>query len=231
MVMAQIGQPAPRRAYADAANRILDRLRADRVAPGTRLPAERQLADELGVSRATVRESLAALELMGVLETHAGAGSFVRGALDLDQEASAGDTSPLETITARLVIEPQLARLAARTWDRRSLAAIARPLRALEREAAAGSDRHPTELDRQFHAAVAAASGNSVLLRVAAPLSEVMGETLWRRLKERSWSAEQTSVVAREHRRIYDAIRARDDDLAAFAMEAHLRHVLDELSG
>jgi DNA-binding FadR family transcriptional regulator len=231
MLVPQIGQPTLRRAYADAANRILERMREERVAPGTRLPAERQLADELGVSRATVREALAALELMGVLETHAGAGSFVRGGLELDQEARASDTSPLETIAARLVIEPQLARLAARTWDRRSLAAIARPLRALEREAAIGSDRHPTELDRQFHAAIAAASGNSVLVRVAAPLSELMGETLWRRLKERSWSAGQTALVASEHRRIYDAIQARDDDLAGFAMEAHLRGVLDALSG
>ena len=230
MVVLQIGQPELRRAYADAANRILERLRAERVAPGARLPAERQLAEELGVSRATVREALAALELMGVVETHAGAGSFVRGGPGLADEARAVDTSPLETITARLVVEPQLARLAARGWQRRSLAAIARPLRALEREAAAGSDRHPSELDRQFHAAIATASGNSVLNRMAEPLWELMQETLWRRLKERSWSARQTTLVARDHRRIYDAIRARDDDLAAFEMEAHLRRVLEELS-
>src|SRR5215213_7625704 len=101
MLVPQIGQPTLRRAYADAANRILERMREERVAPGTRLPAERQLADELGVSRATVREALAALELMGVLEPapyeapgsrvlleHAHEfkrESFVRGGLELDQ--------------------------------------------------------------------------------------------------------------------------------------------------
>jgi DNA-binding FadR family transcriptional regulator len=106
---------------------------------------------------------------------------------------------------------------------------FARPLRSLERDAAAGSAEHPTEQDRQFHAAVAVAADNTVLIRVAAPLWELMSQTLWRLLKERTWTAEQTRTAAREHRAIYEAIRERDADRAAFEMEAHLRRVQTEL--
>ncbi|MBS1884710.1 MAG: winged helix-turn-helix transcriptional regulator, partial [Actinobacteria bacterium] len=68
----------PKRAYIDVAALLRERVEDGQYPPGSRLPAERQLAEELGVSRPTVREALAAMELMGVVDTHAGAGTFVR---------------------------------------------------------------------------------------------------------------------------------------------------------
>ena len=150
------------RAYVDVANFLLERLRSQNHAPGTRLPAERQLAEELGVSRPTIREALAALELMGVVDTHVGAGTFVRelpGDTEVATSAAAGDASPSEVLQARLLVEPATARLAALNWERQTLAAIARPLRNLERAADARSSEHPTRDDRQFHAAIARATG------------------------------------------------------------------------
>jgi DNA-binding FadR family transcriptional regulator len=223
------------KAYVDVAERLLERLRRDKLRPGTRLPAERQLAEQLSVSRPTIREALAALELMGVVDTHVGSGTFVRSldALDEDQRqgarAPAADASPSELLQARLLIEPAVVRLAATAWDRRALAAVARPLTKLERAAAAGSEKHPTEEDRQFHAAIAAAAGNAVLIELLQPLWLMMSQSLWRRLKARGWTADNTRRVALEHRQIYDAIRARDGDLAAFQMEKHIRGVITEL--
>jgi GntR family transcriptional regulator, transcriptional repressor for pyruvate dehydrogenase complex len=219
-----------RRAYTDVTTLILERLRAGEWPAGTRLPAERQLAQDLGVSRPTVREALAALELAGVVETRVGVGSYATDRVD-DGAPPRADASPAEILETRILLEPRVARLAAERWSRRSLAAIRRPVVQLERDAAAGSGRHPGDLDRQFHAAVAGAAGNAVLARIAGPMWELMTETLWRRLKERSWDAAHTARVAAEHRDIVDAIAVRDRDLAEFLMEAHLRRVVGELFG
>jgi GntR family transcriptional repressor for pyruvate dehydrogenase complex len=191
------------------------------------------LAESLGVSRPTVREALATMELMGVVDTHAGAGTFVREkGVDGDNGAQPGpapDASPSEILQFRQLIEPGTTRLAAINWDRQSLAVIARPLHKLEREAERGSAAHPTKEDRQFHAAIAQASENDVLIGILSPLWEMMSQTLWRSLKEKGWSAADTAEVAREHREIYEAIRSRDADLAAFTLEKHIRGVVEAL--
>ncbi len=221
------------RAYVDVAQLLLERLRSGAFPPGSRLPAERQLAEEIGVSRPTVREALAALELMGVVDTHVGAGTFVREVpADTDgrtADRAAADASPQEILRVRLLVEPGVARIAAANWERQTLAAIARPVRKVERSAKAGSAEHPTAEDRQFHTAIAQATGNQVLIGLLSPLWEMMSQSLWRNLKERDWTAEHTRLVAREHREIYEAIAARDGELATFAMERHIRGVITDL--
>ena len=221
------------RAYADIADVLRQRLDNGLYPSGSRLPAERQLAEELGVSRPTLREALAALELTGAVHTHVGAGTFVA-----ERDAAGGtreeavrlrDASPSEILAVRLLVEPSVARMAAGAWDRPAFAAIARPLQRLERAAEAGSAAHPTKEDREFHAAIARAADNAVLTSLLTPLWAMMTQTLWRRLKTRGWDSEHTVRVAVEHREIHDAIRSRDGDLAAFKMEKHIRGVVDEL--
>jgi DNA-binding FadR family transcriptional regulator len=222
----------PTRAYVDVADLLLGRVRAGAYAVGDRLPSERQLAEELGVSRPTVREALAALELQGVVDTHLGAGTYVRGLASEGEPVPKGgptDASPSEVLQARLLIEPGTTRLAAVNWERQTLAAVARPLRNVERAADAGSAAHPTNEDRQFHTAIARAAGNEVLFGLLTPLWAMMSQSLWRTLKERGWTAEHTRMVAVEHREIYEAIRSRDGDLAAFTMEKHIRGVISSL--
>lgn len=218
----------PGRAYTEVIDEMLRRIQAGAYVAGGRLPAERHLADQLEVSRSTLREGLAALELMGVIETHVGAGSYV---VERSNGAASAvrDASPADIIAARLELEPRLARATARCYDREGLAAIARPLRALERLTNEGDAGHPTEPDRRFHSAIARATGNPVLVMLAAPLWELMEQALWNRLKEREWSLGRTRQVLREHQAIYDAIRSRDDDRAAFEMERHLRQVQHEI--
>jgi GntR family transcriptional regulator, uxu operon transcriptional repressor len=114
-----------------------------------------------------VREALAALEFMGVVSTHVGAGTYVVGEANGEPVTRTADASPFEILEFRLLLEPRIAQVAARRWDRRTLAAIARPLRALEREAETGSAEHPTLQDRQFHAAIAGATVNTVLIELS----------------------------------------------------------------
>lgn len=229
------GQPRlvtapPRRAYAGIANRILEQAREAGLGPGARLPPERQLAEELNVSRTTVREALAALEIVGAVETRVGAGTFVVASANFEWDAWAAEASPVETLEARLLIEPRLAQLAARRWDRKTLAAIKRTIDELNRLAKIRPPERPTTLDREFHAAIATAAGNSVLAAVVTPLRDLMSGAVWLASKDRPWTAELMQRLVHEHTRIFEAVRARDGERAAFEMETHLRRVQAEIS-
>jgi len=221
----------PRRAYAEIANRILEQLRTDGLGPGTRLPPERQLAEELNVSRTTVREALAVLEIMGAVETRVGAGTFVIASPDLEWDTWASDADPSETLEARLLIEPRLAQLAARRWDRKSLAAIKRSLDELARVAATPAPQRPTTLDREFHAAIANAAGNNVLAALVAPLRELMSGAIWQAARGKPWTVEHMTKLLHEHTCIYQAISDRDEEQAAFQMETHLRRIQSQIFG
>src|SRR3954468_20970457 len=102
----------PLQRYEQIAERLAEDIRSGRLTPGERLPSERDLARALEVSRASVREALAALQLQGVVETRPGAGTFVAA------HAPAGevphDASPSAVLEARAQLEPAVARLAAR---------------------------------------------------------------------------------------------------------------------
>ncbi len=206
----------------------MERIRSDELVAGSRLPSERQLAEEFGVSRPTVREALAALGVLGILETRIGAGTFVIATGAAADPDSLG-ASPYDILDARLLVEPGLARLAATRRDRQALSAINRALREIEREAEAGMDTVPTESDRRFHLAITRAAANDVLMQVALPLWDAMSQTMWRRFKELTWNAEHTLQIAVEHRGIYEAIQSREPDRAAFEMEYHIRRVQRDL--
>lgn len=219
---------ARRAAYSDVAALLLERIRSDKLPTGTRLPSERHLAEEFGVSRPTVREALAALGVMGTLETRVGAGTYVI-ATDVPAESDSLGASPYDILEGRLLVEPGLAKLAASRRDRQGLSAIDRAVREIEREAQAGKDTVPTESDRRFHLAITRAAANDVLMQVALPLWDAMSQTLWRRFKELTWNADQTRQIAIEHRHIYEAIQSRDPDRAHFEMEYHIRRVQRDL--
>src|SRR5918997_1387400 len=102
-----------RQRYEQVADRIAADIRAGRLAPGERLPSERDLARALEVGRASVREAIAALQVAGIVETRPGAGSFVAsGAAERRREEH--DPSPSDLLEAREWLEPAVARLAAR---------------------------------------------------------------------------------------------------------------------
>ena len=100
----------PLQRYEQIAERLADDIRSGVLAPGERLPSERDLARTLEVSRASVREALASLALQGVVETRHGAGTFVVG---LPPSEPPHDASPSAVLEARLALEPAVARLAA----------------------------------------------------------------------------------------------------------------------
>src|SRR6516164_4645395 len=125
----------PRRLYRQIADQIRGLIRSGEYAAGARLPPERDLAKQLGVSRPSVREALIALEVEGMVEVRIGSGIYVlAGGSEhprTEPEAAAG---PFELLRARYVIESECAALAAKSAKKTQLQAIADALAEMERE-------------------------------------------------------------------------------------------------
>jgi DNA-binding FadR family transcriptional regulator len=206
--------------------RIADQLRqliaAGEFPPGERLPAERDLAAQLKVSRPSVREALIALEVEGLIEIRGGSGVYVRaGAAAGRRGAPAQEWGPLELIRARGLIEGEVAALAARLAGRKHLDGMRAALDSMRADAAAG--RPPLAGDRAFHVAVAQATGNAVLIDLVGRFWDARGGRLFKRLGNyfdtpRAWRA-----AIDEHAAVYDAIRKRDADGARRAMQHHMQ--------
>src|SRR5437763_10952795 len=138
----------PRRLYRQIADQIRTLIRSREFAAGTRLPPERDLARQLGVSRPSVREALIALEVEGLVEVRMGSGIYVRDTQPAGTRRITAE-GPLETIRARQLIESELAANAARTMKRSQLTGLRDAISVMETDAAAGQP--PTRGGRLFH--------------------------------------------------------------------------------
>jgi len=193
-----------------------------RLRPGDRLAAERELAQELGISRPTVRAGLHALAAMGVIESRQGAGTFITdgpprvGAGPLSFLAALHGFKREEIFEARKVLEVGAAGLAAERGITDQLAPMAEEVTGMF----ANLSEPQTYLvhDVRFHRAVAAASGNPVLLALVEMVSSLVYEQ--RRLTvEHALDLKESAEM---HRRIYQAIRDRDAERARVEMARHL---------
>lgn len=213
--------PEPR-LYRVIASRIEQMIHAERIGPGERLPSERDLASKLGVSRASLREALLALELGGVVDVLGGSGIYVSAAPAGGNDLAEAGPGPFEVLSARRLIEAEVAAMAARMATDADVAAIEHAVEEMERQHA---DRSSNEqADRNFHLAIARATGNSAMVGVVGCLWDQRG-SLWQRLKEHFQTEELRRNTLVDHRRIAEAIAARDPAAAKHAMRAHLERV------
>jgi DNA-binding FadR family transcriptional regulator len=210
----------PRRLYRQIADQLRTLIEEGEFPAGTRLPPERDLAVQLGVSRPSVREALIALEVEHRVEVRKGSGIYVR---DVDagtvRQPATGE-GPLETIRARQLIESELAAVAARTMKRAQVAGLRQAIRLMEDDVASG--QLPTRGDRLFHTRIAEASENSVLLRIATELFDERHNPLFEQLGSHFEDARSWAAAIAEHRAIVEAIVGRSAEAARAAMAHHL---------
>ena len=212
----------PLQRYEQVAERLADDIRSGLLAPGERLPSERDLARTLEVSRASVREAIASLQLQGVVETRQGAGTFVVRRAAAVRTALPHDASPSAVLEARAQLEPAVARLAAARAQRDP--AAENLLAAMEAEPVDIATWNAS--DRLFHRQLAAMTGNPVLLAFADHVAALMDQPLWQRLRDDSIAAPgRTRIHVAEHRMIYEAIVAGDAEAAAFYSVQHINRV------
>jgi DNA-binding FadR family transcriptional regulator len=218
---AEAGANEPR-LYRVVSGRIEELIRSERIAPGERLPSERDLATKLGVSRTSLREALIALELGGIVEVRGGSGVYVSEQATPVLDLPTAGPGPFEVLAARRLIEVEVAALAAKHASDSAIDAILVAVLEMEQhhEERSGNE----SADRNFHLAIARATGNSAMVGVIDYLWNQRG-SLWHKLKEHFQTEELRQQTLLDHRSIFAAIAAHDVAGARAAMRAHLDRV------
>lgn len=214
----------PQRLYRQIAEQLRTLIGKGEFHPGARLPAERDLAKQLGVSRPSVREALIALEVEGWVEVRTGAGVFVleRNPRKIETRKKVPDNEwgPLEILRARRVVEGEIAALAAQHAKRKDIAAIKDAVELMHEDTERGIA--PTTGDRAFHTAIAEAAGNAVLVDTIKTFWDARRGPLFERLGDWFENVPSWRTAIGEHEAILDAIRAHDPEAAREAMHSHM---------
>ena len=224
----------PQRLYRQIAEQVRSLIASGEFTPGSRLPAERDLARQLSVSRPSVREALIALEVEGVVDVRTGSGIYVMqpGTRQAASEPAAApepaEWGPLELMRARELVEGEVAALAARNAKKAQIAAMAAALAQMHEQAAAGVI--PRAGDEAFHNAVAQACGNEVLRDTVHGYWQARSGPLFERLGDYFETPASWNAALVEHAAVLDAIRAHDGAAARAAMQSHLKKAYNRYS-
>src|ERR1700736_1739898 len=212
------------RLYEDLGERLGQFARESKMAPGDRFPPERELAQQLRVSRTSIRQAMVVLEAQGFVAVRHGEGIFLR------RMRGFGESLPKllerrrrlpDVLEAREALEVKLAELAAARRTKDDLTAMHAALRIMEKEIK--TKGLGTDGDAAFHHAVASAARNQVLLHLIDAMADAIEETRMESLSEPGRPPRSLEA----HRRILNAIEAGGGPKAAEAMRKHLRQVAD----
>jgi DNA-binding FadR family transcriptional regulator len=217
-----------RRLYRQIADQIAALIDGGEYGPGSRLPPERDLARQLGVSRPSVREALIALEVEGYVEVRVGSGVYVMGRGATKAEPLPADSGPFELIRARSLIESECAALAAKAATKAQVRAMEEALDQMEADCRRGS--MPLAADRAFHLRIAEASGNSALALAVKTLWDQRTGPLFLRLEHHFDTPALWTTAIKEHREVVAAIAGHDASGARAAMRRHMNRAARRFS-
>lgn len=211
-----------RRLYQQVADQIREMIHHSGFAVGTRLPPERNLAQQLGVSRPSLREALIALDLEGSIEIRGGSGVYVSAPPSpAPRHTAALGESPSELMQARSAIEGEVVVLACARIDPAGLAQLRAIVEGMRAEIS--HRRPPLELDRQFHLTLAEVAGNTVMARLVRDLFDGRHSPISAKISSRYESQRTWTAALKEHEAILHALDARDPLSAQAAMRSHLK--------
>jgi len=199
------------------------------IGPGSRLPTERALAEQLSVPRSAIRSALSRLEAHGRVNRIIGSGTYVTGAPPQRSEITPGqDASPREIMETRMLIEPRYAALIVAHANGADLERIREAMRGAE----AARDFETFEIcDGQFHQALADATHNRLMIEIYRTITLARELAEWGEMKRRSITPERRAAYEREHREIAEALQLRDIARAEAALTGHLVNIRQNLLG
>jgi DNA-binding FadR family transcriptional regulator len=212
---------------------ILENLQSRAWRAGHRLPTERELSEQYGLSRSTVRRVLAELKGKGLITQTVGSGTYVTEEVGvaLAQIASSASplaTSPAELMSARLVLEPAII---AMVVGNATMADFERMDECCAKGEAAATIEDFELWDGKLHEAIADAAHNAFIATVFQRMNEVRAQSEWGMLKRRTATPERRQAYEREHRALVAALRDRDGARASHLCLEHLTHVRRNLLG
>ncbi|MGC3963865.1 MAG: GntR family transcriptional regulator [Rhodocyclaceae bacterium] len=215
-----------KRLYQTIGTRLREQLQAGVYPVGERLPPERNIAEQFGVSRSVVREALIMLELEGWVEVRQGSGVYARQGDNIKPVAD--DIGPFELLQARQLLESNVAAFAATQVTKANLNEMRRVLDLEQKNLQ--SDNESYEEDERFHLLIAEATQNSVLHDLVRELWERRATSpMWKQLHARIVGQDYRARWLEDHRQILLALQRRDANAARLAMWQHLENVKQSL--
>ena len=211
------------RLYMKAVGKIQEHIASGEYRAGSRLPPERELAEQFGVSRPTIREAMIALEAKGLLSVRAGSGNYVNEVKQSRSELGA-NVSAFELIESRVLIEGEAAALAAEMISADELLELKSAVEQIAAEPPSSS-----EADRKFHNIVVQATRNRVLCSTIEQLWDAQENLEHIRQAHAAVCERDEQKRIEEHMAIYNAIASRDSQAARQAMRRHFSRMLDAL--
>lgn len=215
--------------YEEIAAQMMEQIRSGALRPGDRLPPERTLAEEYGVSRTAIREALRSMEMMGCVESHVGEGTYIKTpslqeivdpfSMLIAQNGRMGG----DLIEARLILETEIAALAARRRTDEQLSALEKTLAEMRRDIEAGG--MGIEADERFHEILVGAAGNEALSTMLNMCAGMLSRT--RPLTQSIKGVPKMAL--KDHTAIFEAVRIQDERTARRLMRGHLNRALKNL--
>jgi len=213
-------QPADTRITAKLIGNIKRRISTGAIVPGAKFPPERELAKEFGVNRASLRQALKVLEIMGVLTQRVGDGTYLSASAEsilkepLDFLILLDDLSHHELMETRMIVEPELAARAAERATTEDLVGLRRAIAAMEN---CRTNQERLEADLAFHQCIFRASGN----RICHLLFNVIHRSVLTSMSKLSTRVPLDRPLT-FHKRIYAAIQQRNVEDARRQMLDHI---------
>jgi len=218
----------PRKVSAVAAEQIVEAIQRGDFPVGGRLPSEFELAEQMGVSRPSIREALSALQAMALIESRPGSGNYVlRAPSPLDERNAVGliesEAGCLEVMEAREALEPAVAALAAGKAAKPGLANLRDALKRMSRFAAKNDFEAYFQADKAFHSALADVAGNALVSAAVRPLIDTMDQKVYREFTRHYYlkNVNDLQHVVDLHTDILNAVEERDSDTARSKMVEH----------
>ncbi|NNC77138.1 MAG: FadR family transcriptional regulator [Woeseiaceae bacterium] len=212
--------------YHTIADKLARQIDKGKFPPGSRLPAERELAEQFGVSRVTIREAEIALQALGRISIKTGSGVYVADSV-VDREQDFPPVTAFELTEARALFESEAAALAAEQMSDETIAELERLVDILS--STSGDDAAGEKADHDFHFAIAAASNNAAIIFLIETMWKMRDEIESVKAVHESICSEDIGARGHEHGKILDAMRARDPKAARVAMREHFRRLLESM--
>ena len=211
----------PQKVSAIAAEQIVDAIQRGDYPVSSKLPSEFELAEQMGVSRPSIREALSALQATSIIESRPGSGNYVLRKPSSSEERDTvhlieSETGCLEVMEARGVLEPPIAALVAEKATADNLARLKELIDEMREYAAQDDFDSYFEADKKFHIALADASGNALVKSALSPLLDTMDHRVYREFTRHYYlkNVDDMQHVVDLHHEILDAIEANDEKTA-----------------
>jgi GntR family transcriptional regulator, transcriptional repressor for pyruvate dehydrogenase complex len=217
--------------YIQIYDQILSQIELGTFKIGDKLPSERELCANFGVSRAPVRQALSALEMNGIIYSRQGEGVFVKNTkitTGTSQSSSLlENVSPEDIVEARMTIEPLIVKLAAMRATAEDIADLRKTIDMMEEETKQGI--YVPETDEKLHKGIAKASHNDLFITFMADISNAMKkQEMWQFIRDRTVTRpDYREVNFKEHKMLIEAIENHDEKKAVEVMTSHMKNLFD----